>query len=108
MEEQEVKTETTTTAAQPAEKPAQTENKVNFSLSTKVLLVLFAFVAMFLLAVTKIVATFIMGNVFVGIMSIFIYLTALAGAAINFAKAPKPGAEFWISVGAFVIAIFVL
>ena len=98
MEEQEVKTE----------KPAQTENKVNFSLSTKVLLVLFAFVAMFLLAVTKIVVAFILGNVFVGIMSIFIYLTALAGAAINFVKAQKPGVEFWISVGAFVIAINVL
>ena len=98
MEEQEVKTE----------KPAQTENKVNFSLSTKVLLVLFAFVAMFLLAVTKIVVAFILGNVFVGIMSIFIYLTALAGAAISFVKAQKLGVEFWISVGAFVIAINVL
>ena len=95
MEEQEVKTE----------KPVQTENKVNFSLSTKVLLVLFAFVAMFLLAITKIVAAFIMGNIFVGIMSIFIYLTALAGVAINFVKAQKLGVEFWISVGAFVIAI---
>ena len=100
MEEKEVQTENT------AEK--QTETKINLSLSERVVNVLCAFAAMFLLIVTRIVLNFTASAVFAGIMCIFIYLLALGGVAFNFFRSKKPTVEFWLSVGAFVLTMFVM
>lgn len=71
--------------------------------------VLFAFASLALLVVAEIILNFRPNNTNVirGIMSIPIYILPVVGMALSFlqTKGKKPSFDFWLNVGALIVAL---
>ena len=80
------------------------KEKKNMEIS-KYFNVLFAFIALVLMAITEIVIIFSRVNprIFRGIMGIFAYGSAIFGVFLSYMKEKKPTMDFWINVGALIL-----
>ena len=82
------------------------EKHVQVSISEKMFNALFAIVSVILFMITKIVFHFGGGSaVFYGIMTIAIYAISFVGVLYVYVKEKKPTMEWWLNVGALVLAL---
>lgn len=89
------------------EQPANEKKEGQFAFLLSILSVLLAFASVAILAVTRVILYFGPNNpaVIRGIFSIFIFGAALAGIVVSFLKKRKPTYEFWLNVGALIVAL---
>jgi len=78
-------------------------------LSKRILYMMFAVVAAFLMIVLKVSVRFgASSGVYYGIMSLLIYGLAFAGVAVSFLGEKNATPEFWLNACVFVLAMFVI
>ena len=95
--------------ANAKEQTSQNNNNISIVMTSQTINSLLAIIALFLFTICKICINFgVLSGVFIGIMTLFIYLLTLAGAVWAFLRNKKMTFELGLNLSVFVLTALTL